>query len=74
MCFYRFVLRSFFLLSLLCISINLRYSHACNTVVMSGFGAPSCYLELLDKLQNRYAGLLVLHCWPMAHRQNVASF
>ena len=24
-------------------------------------GAPSCYLELLDKLQNRYAGLLVLH-------------
>ena len=24
-------------------------------------GASSCYLELLDKLQNRYAGLLVLH-------------
>ena len=24
-------------------------------------GAPSCYLELLDKLQNEYAGLLVLH-------------
>ena len=24
-------------------------------------GAPSCYLELLDKLQNGYAGLSVLH-------------
>ena len=24
-------------------------------------GAPSCYLELLDKLQNGYAELLVLH-------------
>ena len=24
-------------------------------------GAPSCYLELLDKLQNEYAGQLVLH-------------
>ena len=24
-------------------------------------GAPSCYLELLDKLQKKYAGLLVLH-------------
>ena len=24
-------------------------------------GAPSCYLELLDKLKSEYAGLLVLH-------------
>ena len=24
-------------------------------------GTPSCYLELLDKLQNEYAGQLVLH-------------
>ena len=24
-------------------------------------GAPSCYFELLDKIQNRYAGLLALH-------------
>ena len=24
-------------------------------------GDPSCYLELLDKLKNEYAGLLVLH-------------
>ena len=31
-----FVLQSFFLLKLLCISINLPYTHAWNTVVMSG--------------------------------------
>ena len=31
-----FVLWSFFLLRWLCISINLPYDHACNTVVMSG--------------------------------------
>ena len=28
-------------------------------------GAPSCYLELLDKLQNEYAGLLVLYLLPL---------
>ena len=28
-------------------------------------GAPSCYLELLDKLQKGYAGLLVLHLLPL---------
>ena len=27
--------------------------------------APSCYLELLDKLKNGYAGLLVLHSLPL---------
>ena len=32
-------------------------------------GAPSCYLELLVKLQNRYVGLLVPHLL----RRNVAS-
>ena len=28
-------------------------------------GAPGCYLELLDKLQNGYTGLLVLHLLPL---------
>ena len=28
-------------------------------------GAPSCYLELLDKYRNGYAGLLVLHLLPL---------
>ena len=40
--------------------------------------APSCYLELLDKLQNRICrtvGLLLAACLePLAHCQNVASF
>ena len=40
-------------------------------------GAPSCYLELLDKLQKRIcrtAGLsLAAFLEPLAHRRNVAS-
>ena len=27
-------------------------------------GAPSCYLDMLDELQNRYVGQLVLHLVP----------
>ena len=30
-------------------------------------GACSCYLELLDKLQNEYAGLLVIHFLPLSN-------
>ena len=56
-----FVLWSFFLLRLLSISINPPYVHLWNTVVTSGAGVTSCYLELLDKLKNESAGLLVLH-------------
>ena len=40
-------------------------------------GAPSCYLELLDKLQNRICWIvgrsLASSLEPLAHRQNVAS-
>ena len=46
-----FVLWSFFLLRLLCISINLPCSHAWNTVFIIWAGATGCYLESLDKLQ-----------------------
>ena len=48
----QFVLWRFFLLRLLCISINLSYSFAWNTFVMSGLVllSPSCYLELLHRL------------------------
>ena len=28
-------------------------------------GAPSCYLQLLDNLQNGYLGLLVIHLLPL---------
>ena len=41
------IAETFFLLRLLCISINLPYAHAWNTVVMSGL------LRLLNKLQKR---------------------
>ena len=40
-------------------------------------GAPSCYLELLDKLQKRICGTigpsLAASLEPLAHRRNVAS-
>ena len=40
-------------------------------------GAPSCYLELLDKLQKRISrtvgSSLAASLEPLAHRQNVAS-
>ena len=67
----------FFLLRLLYISINLLYGLAWNTAVMSWAGAPSCYLELLDKLQKwicRTVGpSLAASLEPLAHRRNVAS-
>ena len=46
------VLWIFFLLMLLCISINLPHGHSWNIVVMSGL-VLICYLELLDKLLKR---------------------
>ena len=61
----------------LCISVNLPYDHAWNTVVMSELVPPSCCLELLDKLQKRICRtvdrLLAVTLEPLAHRQNVAS-
>ena len=57
-----FVLWSFFLLRLLCISIN---PHAWNTVVMSGlallFPAWNCWISY----KNGYEGLFVLHFLPL---------
>ena len=73
------ILWSFFLLRLLCISVNLPYAHAWNTVVMSGLVpcASSCYLEYLDKVQKRICrtvGLsLATSLEPLAHCRNVAS-
>ena len=55
------VLWSFFLLSLLCISINLAYGHVWNTAVMSGLvllvATWSCWISY----RNGYVGMLVLH-------------
>ena len=36
-------------------------------------GAPSCYLELLDKLQKRMCRIVAPSLEPLAHRRNVAS-
>ena len=47
------LLWNFFLLRLLCISINLPYTHVWNTLAVVWAGAPSCYLELRDKLQKQ---------------------
>ena len=51
--------------------------HAWNTVVMSWASTPSCYLELLDKLQKwicRTVGpSLAASLEPLAHRRNVTS-
>ena len=66
-----------FLLRLLCISINLPYFHAGNTVAMSVWaGAPSWHLELLDKLQKCCSTVvlsLAASHEPLTHHQNVAS-
>ena len=71
-----FVLWSFFLLQLLCISINLIQpclKYCCHVWA----GAPSCYLELLDKLQKRICRTvgpsLAASLEPLVHRRNVTS-
>ena len=56
------LIRCFFLLRLLCVSINLPSSLAQNAVVMSAL----VLLELLgNELKNGYTGLLVLHLLPL---------
>ena len=50
---------------------NLSYTHAWNAVVTSRAGAPSCYLELLDKLRKWICGTvgpsLATSLEPLAH-------
>ena len=45
------VLWSLFLLRLLCVSINPLYAHVLEYCCHVWAGAPSCYMEMLDKLQ-----------------------
>ena len=56
-----FILRSFFLLRFLCISINIPYNCVWNTVIMSGLvplvATWNCYISY----KNRYGRLLVHH-------------
>ena len=71
-----FILWNFFLLRLLCISINLPCSCMEYCFHVSA-GAPNCYLELFDKLQKQICRAVCLSLTaslaPMAHCWNVAS-
>ena len=59
-----FILWSFFLLRLLCISINLSYGHLWNTVVMPGLLPLVATWNCWICYKNKYAGLLVLQLLP----------
>ena len=69
---------SFFLLKLVCIYINLPYSHVWNTVVTFGLVPLIATWNCYTSYRNEYAGLLVLNFTlvaslePLAHHQNVA--
>ena len=54
-------LLDFFLLRLLCISINLPQAHVWNTVVTSGLVLPVATWNCKTSYKNEYAGLMVLH-------------
>ena len=60
-------------------SVSLPYDHAWNTIVISGWAGvlPSCYLKLLDKLQNwickNVGPSLAAYLEPLAHCQSATS-
>ena len=62
-----FVLWSFFLLRLLCISINLPYDQIWNTVVISGMVPLVATWNCWISYTNAYAGLEVLHFLPLSN-------
>ena len=59
-----FILWRFLFRRLLCISIDSPYSHAWNTVVMSGLVLLTASWNFYLSYKNRYIGLLVLHLLP----------
>ena len=72
-----FILRSFFLLRLLCISINLSYSHAWNIVFMSSLvllvATWSCWISYKNMICRTVGLLLAVSLEHLAHCWNVAS-
>ena len=71
-----FVLWRFFFLGLLCISINLPYSHAWNTIFMSGLKFLVASLNYYLSYKNRYVTvgpLLAVSLQHLTHHWNVAS-
>ena len=68
-----FVQQSFVLLRLLCISMNLPYAHAWNTVVISGLVFLVATWNCWMSYKNGYAGLLVLHSLPLLNPWLIAE-
>ena len=64
-CHKNVYVNSFFLQSLLCISVNLLYNYAWNTVVMSGLVLLVATWNCQISCENGYAELLVLHLVPL---------
>ena len=60
-----FVLWAFFLLRLICVSINLPYGLAWNTVAMSGLVLIAATWKCQINYKNGYVGQLVLHLLPL---------
>ena len=60
-----FVLWSFFLLRLLCISVNLPYALPWNAVFMSGLVLLVAIWNCWISYKNGYTGLMVLHVLPL---------
>ena len=56
-----------------CISINLNIKSCMEYCCHVWAGAPSCYLELLDKLQKQICRTIGPSLEPLAHHRNVAS-
>ena len=68
-----FVLWSFFLLRLPCISINLLYNHTWNTVFTSGLVLLAAAWNCWISYKNGYAGSLAASLEPLADCENAAS-
>ena len=67
------VLWSFFLLRLVFISINVKYSHVWNTVVMFGLVLFVASWNCYTSYKNGYVGLLVLHLLPLLNPWLIAK-
>ena len=67
------VLWSFFLLRLLCISINLPYGNVGNTVVISGLVLLVATCNCWINYRNGYAGLLGFHLLPLLNPWVIAE-
>ena len=63
----------FLFLMMLCISINLPYAHAWNTVVMCGLVLLLVRWNCQISYKNEYAGMLVLHLLRLLNRWHIVK-